>query len=142
MLRVVASFGLVIALAGGCGEGNVFELEEGDCFNQEESEEIADVDIVSCNDPHQYEVYAVVSIAEPLGLPFPGPNRVADVAANLCLERFEEFVARPYADSLLEISTLSPSLESWEDLDDREVICSLYDLEDIYMEGSMLGSGR
>ena len=131
-----------MVLAAGCGEGNVFELEEGACFNHEESEEVFDVDIVSCDDPHQYEVYAVVSIAEPPGLPFPGSTRVGDVAANLCLERFEEFVARPYADSLLDIWTLSPTRESWEDLDDREVICSLYDLEDIYVEGSMQGSGR
>ena len=142
MLRAVALVGLVMALAAGCGEGNVFELEEGTCFNQEESAEVSDVDIVSCDDPHQYEVYAIVSIEEPLGVPFPGSTRVGDVAANLCLERFEEFVARPYAESLLDISILSPTRESWEDLDDREVVCSLYDLEDLYMEGSMEGSGR
>ncbi|MDE2837710.1 MAG: septum formation family protein [Chloroflexota bacterium] len=142
MLRTVAVIGFVIALAVGCGEGNVFELEEGDCFNQEESDEVSDVDIVSCDDPHEYEVYAVLSIAEPLGRPFPGSTRVGDVGFQLCLDRFEEFVARPYPESLLDISILAPTRESWEDLDDREVVCSLFDLENFFMEGSMQGSGR
>ena len=51
-------------------------------------------------------------------------------------------VVLPYLDSLLDIETFLPTRDSWEDLDDREVICSLYDLEYLYMEGSMRGSGR
>ena len=143
MLRAIVLLGLVMALAAGCGgEGNVFELAEGDCFNYDESEEVSDVDIVPCDDPHQREVYAVTSLAESPGLPFPGSTRVNDVAFELCLERFDEFVDRPYSDSILDIETFSPSRASWEDIDDREVTCSLYDLEDLYMEGSMRGSGR
>ena len=145
MLRAVALFGLLMVLAAGCGEGNVFELKEGDCFNErdpEEEEEVADVDIVSCDDPHQYEVYAVASIEGFSGQPYPGDALVDGWAVDLCLERFDEFVARPYADSLLEIFTLMPTRESWERLDDREITCSLYDLEYTYMEGSMQGSGR
>ena len=143
MLRVVAPLGLVMALAAACGgQGNVFDLKEGDCFNYEESEEITDVDLVECDDPHQREVYAVFSITAAPGLPFPGSSRVQDVAETLCLERFDEFVERPYLDSLLDIETFLPTQESWEDIDDREVTCSLYDLEELYMEGSMQGSGR
>ena len=143
MLRAIVFLGvLLMTLLAGCGEGNVFELAEGDCFNDEESEEVSDVEVVSCDDPHQNEVYAVVSIAEPSELPYPGRDRVSDLAAQLCLEHFEGFVGIPYADSLLDISTLYPTQDSWESLDDREVICSLYDLEDLYMEGSMQGSRR
>ena len=143
MLRAIVFLGvLVMTLLAGCGEGNVFELAEGDCFNDEESEEVSDVEIVPCDEPHQNEVYAVVLIEEPPELAYPGSDRVSDLAAQLCLEHFEDFVGLPYIDSLLDVSTLYPTQDSWESLDDREVICSLYDLEDLYMEGSMQGSGR
>ena len=143
MLRAIVFLGvLLMTLLAGCGEGNVFELAEGDCFNDEESEEVSNVEVVSCDDPHQKEVYAVVSIAEPDGASFPGAARVSDLAADFCLERFDEFVGLPFFDSRLNISTLNPTQDSWERLDDREVICSLYDLEDLYMKGSMRGSGR
>ena len=142
MLKMIAILGLVLALAVACGGGNVFDIEEGDCFNYEESEEITDVDFIECDDPHQREVYAVVSIAVAAGMPFPGSTRVEEVAWNLCLERFDEFVGLPYLDSLLDIESFFPTRGSWEDIDDREVICLLYDLEDLYMEGSMRGSER
>ena len=119
-----------------------FDLAEGDCYNYDESEEVTDVDFVPCDEPHQREVYAVLSFLESPGLPFPGSARVNDVAFDLCLERFDEFVGRPYSDSLLDVETFAPTRDSWEDLDDREVTCSLYDLEEFYMEGSMRGSGR
>ena len=143
MLRAIVFLGaLLMTLLAGCGEGNVFELAEGDCFNDEESVEISDVEVVSCDDPHQNEVYAVVLIEEPPELAYPGSDRVSDLAADLCLERFDEFVGLPYVDSRLDIFTLAPTQDSWESLDDREVICSLYDLDSTYMEGSMRGSGR
>ena len=143
MFRAVVLLGLVMALAAGCGgEGNVFDLAEGDCYNYDESEEVTDVDFVPCDEPHQREVYAVLSFSESTGLPFPGSTRVSDVAFDLCLERFGEFVGRPYSDSLLDVETFVPTRDSWEDIDDREVTCSLYDLEEFYMEGSMRGSGR
>ena len=142
-LRVVAILGFVLALAVACGgEGNVYDIREGDCFNYEESEEISDVDFIQCDDPHQREVYAVVSIGVDAGLPYPGSTRVEEVALNLCLERFDEFVGLPYSESLLDIETFFPTRDSWEDIDDREVICMLYDLEELYMEGSMRGSER
>ena len=80
MLRVVALLGLVMALAATCGgAGNVFDLAEGDCFNYKESEVITDVNFVECDEPHQREVFAVVSFDVAPGLPFPGSSRVGDV---------------------------------------------------------------
>ena len=87
-------------------------------------------------------MYVVVSIEVAAGMAHPGSSRVEEVAVNLCLERFDEFVGTPYFDSVLDIETFYPTRDSWEDIDDREVICLLYDIEDLYMEGSMRGSGR
>ena len=141
-MKVIAILGLVLALSVACGGGNVFDIGVGDCFNYEESEEISDVELIQCDDPHQREVYAVVSIEVAAGLAYPGDSRVGEVAWNLCLERFDEFVGTPYFDSVLDIETFLPTRDSWEDIDDREVTCLLYDIEDLYMEGSMRGSGR
>ena len=138
------AIGMVVLLLAGiaCGEGNVFSLSEGDCFNSAEEGEVSDVEIVPCDDPHESEVYAVVSIAGPQGLPFPGETRVLDVGGGLCLEHFQEFVGRSYEYSLLDITVITPTKESWEQNDDREVTCAVYDLEILYMEGSMRGSAR
>ena len=61
----------------------------------------------------------MIDVAE--GMAFPGSSRVEEVALNLCLERFDEFVGTPYYDSLLDIEAFSPTRDSWEDIDDREV---------------------
>ena len=133
---------LALALPMACGgEGNIFELDVGDCFNFEEAEELADVDFIPCDEPHQREVFAVVSIDVAAGLPYPGSSQVEDVSRNMCLEKFEDFVGADYYDSRLDFEVLFPTRDSWNDIDDREVTCSLYDLEDLYMEGSMEASG-
>ena len=49
---------------------------------------------------------------------------------------------RPYPESLLDIATFNPTRESWDDIDDREIVCLLYDLESQYMDESMKDSGR
>ena len=133
---------LLMAFVMACGgEGNIFELSVGDCFNYEQAEELTDVDIIPCDDPHQREVYAVVSIDVAAGLPYPGSSQVEDVSWNMCLEHFEGFVGADYYDSRLDFEMFFPTRGSWNDIDDREVTCFLYDLEDLYMEGSMEGSG-
>ena len=142
-MKVIAILGLVLALAAACGGGgNVFDIGVGDCFNYEESDEITDVEFTQCDDPHQREVYAEVSIDVAAGMAYPGDYRVDEVASNLCLKRFDEFVGTSYFDSALEIEAFTPTRDSWEDEDDRKVSCLLYDLEDLSMEGSMRGSGR
>ena len=61
---------------------------------------------------------------------------------DLCFAFFEDYVERPYPESLLDIVTFNPTRDSWNDIDDREIVCLLYDLESAYMDESMKGSGR
>ena len=49
---------------------------------------------------------------------------------------------RPYPESLLDIATFNPTRDSWNEIDDREIVCLLYDLESAYMHESMKDSGR
>ena len=140
----VLGVALVVSVLFGlfqCGQGNVFDLAAGQCFNDPAGLEASDVDVVPCEDPHHNEVYAVVSLDEWADFPFPGTSRMDEIAEAECLERFDAFVGLPYPDSILDIYFLRPSRESWEELDDREIVCALYHLEETFMEGSMEGSG-
>ena len=59
---VLLAFVLGVA-ATACGDdgGNVFSLEAGDCFDLDGAtgEEVSDVPIVECSEPHDAEVFYV-----------------------------------------------------------------------------------
>jgi hypothetical protein len=122
------------------GSLDAFQMRVGDCFDDgsafaEENAEVGDVPGVPCSKPHDNEVYAVfdVSVAT-----FPG-EQMADMAHEGCLERFESFVGRDYESSSLDIATLYPSRESWNEQNDREVVCAVYDIELAKLTGSVKG---
>ena len=139
---LAALMALTVVIVACSGEGNVFSLKVGDCFNQGDAAEVENVELVDCDELHQYEVYAAIDVEAPNDAQFPGSDQLESVAFNLCLDYFDEYVGETYANSLLDIQTLSPTRDSWEDAGDREVICALFDLADLYMEGSMKGSRR
>ena len=58
--------GLVCVLAVSCGQGSAFSLEVGDCLDEPRGGEFSDVDKVSCDEPHELEVFALVD--------YPGGN--------------------------------------------------------------------
>jgi hypothetical protein len=80
---------MVILSATGCfgGQGNVFSLEVGQCFDDPDvvAAEIIDVIIVDCSSPHDNEVYAAFDLA---GTVFPGVDEVFDAAHRGCEDRF------------------------------------------------------
>ncbi len=139
---IAALMALTVVIVACSGEGNVFSLKAGDCFNQGDAAEVENVELVDCDELHQYEVFAAADVEAPSGARFPGSDQLEFVAFSLCLGHFDEYVGETYENSLLDIQTLSPSRDSWEDAGDREVVCTLFDLEDLYMEGSMKGSRR
>lgn len=140
-LSVIALAALALAGAG-CDGGNVFSLAVGDCFDDEAGadEEITSVPMVDCDEPHDNEVYHVFDLED--AADYPGDAAVQEAADEGCLDAFEPFVGTPYLDSELEYFTITPTAQSWEDADDREVICSVYELSFDKMEGTMRGVGR
>lgn len=119
-----------VLIAAGCG-GNAFELTTGQCFDEPDSEEVLNVEIVDCADPHDLEVYETADL----------PDQTFDAATvdtaafEICLAAFDGFVGTPYADSELDIYYLIPSEESWSD-GDREVVCAVYDLSGEQLTGT------
>jgi hypothetical protein len=145
--RVVAVVGLVAGLGiVGCGrdaspargpggvvveagEESVFSLRVGDCvqppteLGDAERPELERVTAVPCSEPHTHEVFA-----RPLFTAtdaYPGPNQLRAFADGACLSEFEGYVGVPYEDSALRFSYLLPSLRSWNEGDDRTVVCLL-----------------
>ena len=136
---VVTVFVALAVLTSACGQGNVFSLEVGTCFDDQDSGggEVSDVPIVDCADPHDDEVYYLFDL--PSG-DFPGSSSIDEQAGAGCLAAFEPYVAEPYNTSILDIGWLDPTPDSW-DQGDREIVCILYDLSLAKLTGSMQGSG-
>jgi hypothetical protein len=124
--------------AASCGS-TVLRLEVGDCFDDPESfESVSSVDTVDCSEPHDNEVYHVESYTE--SSTYPGKTIIEEAAFTACLEAFEAFIGIPYSDSRFDIAALWPSSESWEEADDREIVCAVYDIDGIRLTGSVAGS--
>ncbi|REK21975.1 MAG: hypothetical protein DWQ40_03470 [Actinobacteria bacterium] len=138
MKRPIAVLLMAFALVA-CTQGNVFSIEQGDCFNDEGdmNDQISSVPIVECSEPHDNEVYAVFEMTES---EFPGFDVTADMADNQCLPEFESFVGTAYADSELEFGWLIPTEESWSS-GDRQIVCFLFRLDLGKMTGTMEDSG-
>ena len=129
---------LTVALIATACSGNVFDLEVGQCFDDpDDFGEVANVDIVDCEEPHDNEVYHLFDIPDG---DYPGASAVDSEAVDGCLAAFDAYVGTEYLDSRLEIRYLYPSSDTWGQ-GDREVVCSLYDFEDKQLTGSMRGSG-
>jgi hypothetical protein len=126
----------IVVLATACA-GTAFDLEAGQCLNEPDSEEVVDVEIVGCSEPHDLEVYLTAEL----------PDQVFDAAdideasLDICLDAFDGFVGTAYADSELDIYYLIPSEDSWQD-GDREVVCAVYDLSGAQLTGTAEGIRR
>lgn len=128
------------------GELSVYELRTGDCFDGGErvaeaiggERTVREVTAVPCEDPHDNEVFAVFSHPAGEEAAFPGEEEINDFAQDGCLERFPDYVGEPYEESPLELALIAPGAESWEEEDDRAIVCILYG--DGPLEGSQRSS--
>jgi len=153
---VIAGIGAVVAAAFGfsmaaernaageitsAGAVGAFEVRVGDCFNDEafESTEISEIPAVPCSDPHDNQVYAVFDIP---GDAWPGDESVEEAAFQGCYERFAGSIGKSYEDSMIDYTAIYPSQGSWNQVDDREVLCVGYHMEYEQLTGSIIGSGK
>ncbi len=124
-MRRLGALALALAIVSACsGQGNVFDLSVGACFDDPELVDgrVFDVETVECNEPHDNEVFAVVTLTQEQ---FPGIAEISRIADDVCLGHFGEFVGTPYIDSDLFASYISPSAGSWQ-AGDRTIVCYLF----------------
>ena len=140
LFRLAAVLVALLIMASACGdETSVFELKVGDCFDDPGSDVVMEIEILSCDEPPFFEVYYVGDLAG--GGTYPSDSELFGMASDLCLPQFEPYVGSDYFESALDWEALWPTEEGWDELDDRGVVCLLYDLSGVKLTGSARNSG-
>lgn len=98
----------------------VFDIELGDCILADVAAEQSSVPTVPCDQPHASEVYSAFLVDDG---EYPGIENVDVWAGEGCLARFEPTFRESYDISPYFIEFLYPTEDSWNDQNDREVLC-------------------
>ena len=106
------------------------------CLQVDENQEaeVKKLPVIDCAEPHSHEVFATVESDEEV---FPGIDALESFAEGKCLVAFEDFVGTSAFDSALSYTWLVPTLDSWTEQDDREVLCVLMNRDRSPLVGSM-----
>jgi hypothetical protein len=120
---------------------HILDVRAGDCVNlpSPQADQVRDVRVVPCGQPHDLEVFAVVRLP---GARFPGPARVDRLADDLCVGSLEDYTGSTL-DELrddVDYGYFSPERDAWE-LGDRHVTCSLESSSGGQLTGSLRGRG-
>jgi hypothetical protein len=107
------------------GNVSVFDVQVGDCLNpgSELGAEINSIKAVPCKDPHTHEVFALPDFPDKESDVYPGEDKLRTFANAQCLEAFGNYTGSDYLDSKLFFSYLQPSIRSWQEGDDRRIVC-------------------
>lgn len=144
-IEVDPATGEVIGAGGGAeappvaeGEVPFSEIEVGMCVNDADiTESVWGLPRADCDEPHDSEVFAIFDL--PAG-EYPGDDEVIRLSDEGCFAAFADYVGVPYDQSALYFQFYWPDKRGWA-VDDRAVICTLYDPEGPLV-GSVRGSGR
>jgi hypothetical protein len=118
------------------GEADVFDIGVGDCMGGDAPQgNVTSVEAVPCDQPHDSEIYHSYTIP---GDEFPGD--MSTITQEQCLPAFQQFIGMAYEQSAIEVTTLEPTAESWEQ-GDRELLCVAVDPAGS-VTGSLQGANR
>ena len=138
MAWAFALFGMIGATACSGGDDNqplltMAERTEATClsFGDDPPLEIESLPEVPCDGEHSHEMYEVLDFVKvsnaksdtTLTDVYPGFEVLESFARRECLGAFQEFVGISSFDSEMFYSWILPTLNSWEDDKDREVLC-------------------
>ncbi|MBQ1082686.1 MULTISPECIES: septum formation family protein [unclassified Nocardiopsis] len=123
----VVSLSACGALDSFLGAGNVMEIGVGDCFTDSEMRtamgggEVDSVPVVDCSEPHDAEVFHAEDLPDG---DYPGDGSVSESVDEICTgSAFAEFVGVDFVESEIYVGGFSPTVESWDLIDDREILC-------------------
>ncbi|MCC9205995.1 septum formation family protein [Arthrobacter sp. zg-Y769] len=127
---------LLAGLLTGCGglfgpDGTMYsDLKAGDCYTNPDpgsgatDEVIVEVDLVPCDEPHQQEVFHVSEMPDG---DYPGQETLDTKAMEICSTEFEGYVGTAVEETTVAGGYIIPSPESWDQEDDRSIMCTLGD---------------
>jgi hypothetical protein len=119
---------------------SVLELAVGTCVNDAETPlgaDLAEVPAVSCDEPHDSELYAIVSATDG---PYPGVDTLVGEGQDKCQVVFAEFVGIDFRSSLLDYHFYYPTPSSWAQ-GDRSIYCMVID-PGLKVIGTLQGAKR
>jgi len=103
---------------------DAFSLLVGDCVDGLDSlGEISTVATLPCDDQHEGEVYASVSLS---GTTYPGTEALVSRAEDECRIALEQLVGVLYFDTAYDFVYFAPTADSWL-AGDREILCIVFD---------------
>lgn len=105
------------------------ELAVGQCIPfMEWGDEVSELPIVPCDQPHTDEVYYIFDAADG---DFPGDEALQTLATERCDAAFAAYIGIPYMDSELDNYWFVPTEASWNRLKDRTVQCIVYSNDEV-----------
>lgn len=94
-------------------------------------------EVVDCTDKHNAEVYGTTELKYK---DYPGQEYTQSDANKYCLSQFRKYHGGDGTGKGLSLSYLTPTRESWEQKDDRTVVCVVVSPEK-ELTGSLKGTG-
>jgi hypothetical protein len=136
----LAVAGLVVASVVRPDGVDYAKLKPGDCIDTPEGTEVRRLTVRSCDDPHDAEVFAVVTHPAAADAPFPGTDDLLAYAANACLgQPFTDYIGIPRGQSQLTEFEIVPESEAWFE-GRRGLVCAVDKADRTPLTGSVKGS--
>lgn len=108
-------------------------LEVGDCFSRGAEEEVTEVRLVACEEPHTDEVYTVLVLKNPPGARYPA--NLDDQAEDGCYRAFVTFTGRAPEETPYGYDWYVPTADQWRQ-GARRIPCVVTDPEGKPITGS------
>ncbi|QDE35085.1 hypothetical protein FIV50_09995 [Microbacterium foliorum] len=116
---------------------DIFALKVGDCMMEAPSGLLEDIDVVPCAEPHDQEVFYEITMDDG-----DFSEEAIDAASQECIgDAYASFVGVAYETSTLEVYPITPTQQTWDELNDRVVQCVISDPAG-QIEGSLEGAAR
>ncbi|MCR2051269.1 septum formation family protein [Actinomyces bowdenii] len=129
---------VIQSLTGGT---NSTDISVGQCLKDlgTSSQEVSQVPVVDCSEPHLYEVYAETELS---GDQFPDQATMDSEAESTCLGTgYSDYVGVAFEESEYGTTYLTPSQDTW-DAGDRKISCLITSADGSEMTGSVKGSAK
>lgn len=137
-LGIIGAVAVAAFLLQACG-GNAGDLKVGDCFDEPAGAEdtVLDVENQPCTEPHDAEVVFVGDYA-PESETFPGDEQFLAFFETTCTAAFNAYTGLDFVtDPTYDMSAYTPTVEGWNDDEDRTVICYAVRLDKEQITGSI-----
>lgn len=136
-----------IGVTGGFDDDqvSVLSLDVGDCVDlgnpDVQVDTIEELPVRDCDEPHDAEVFAVADLALS-SEEYPGTETVvAEVQRQCSGPTFEDYVGQDYQSSEIDVFTLYPTADGWDN-GDQEYVCLAINVDRTPLEETVEGSGR